>query len=210
LWRSKYIEDIRKYRSQGRTIYYLDETWVNAGDCTNKVWRDNTITSHRDAFLNGLSTGTPNPSGKGKRLIVVNIGSEEGFVDGGLLIFESKKGSADYHDEMNGDVFFTWLKDVIPLLKQNAVIVMDSAPYHSVRTEKCPRFCWKKADIEEWLEIKGENFDRPITKLRLMEIVNRIKPKFNSYVVDEYVRLKKMTVLRTPPYHCELNPIELA
>lgn len=76
------------------------------------------MTSHRDALLGGLSTGAPNPTGKGKRLIVVHIRSEEGFVDGGLLTFESKKGSDDYHEEMNGDVFFEWLKGVIPLLKK--------------------------------------------------------------------------------------------
>ncbi|KAF0761570.1 DDE 3 domain-containing protein [Aphis craccivora] len=122
LWRTKYIEDIRKYRSQGRTIYYLDETWVNAGDCNERIWQDNTVTSHREAFVCGLSIGAPNPTAKGKRLIVVHIGSEEGFVDGGLLVFESKKGSADYHEEMNGDVFFDWLKGVIPLLKDNSVI----------------------------------------------------------------------------------------
>ncbi|KAL4152979.1 hypothetical protein QTP88_000812 [Uroleucon formosanum] len=133
LWRTKYIEDIRKYRSQGRTIYYLDETWVNAGDCNERIWQDNTVTSHREAFV-----------------------SEEGFVDGGLLVFESKKGSADYHEEMNGDVFFDWLKGVIPLLKDNSVIVMDNAPYHSTKSEKCPTLGWKKGEIETWLEEKGE------------------------------------------------------
>ncbi|CAI6371101.1 unnamed protein product [Macrosiphum euphorbiae] len=210
LWRTKYIEDIRKYRAQRRTIYYLDETWVNAGDCNDRIWQDNTVTSHRDAFLSGLSTGAPNPTAKGKRLIVVHIGSNEGFVDGGLLVFESKKGSSDYHEEMNGDVFFDWLKGVIPLLKDNSVIVMDNAPYHSVKVEKCPTLGWKKAGIESWLEEKGEPFQRPINKVGLMEIVKRIKPQFNKYVVDEYVKTKNMTVLRTPPYHCELNPIELA
>ncbi|KAL4153412.1 hypothetical protein QTP88_001245 [Uroleucon formosanum] len=104
-------------RRKGRTIYYLYETWVNAGDCNERIWQDNTVTSRREAFVRGLSTGAPNPTAKGKRLIVVNIGAEEGFVDGGLLVFESKKGSADYHEEMNGDVFFDWLKGVIPLLK---------------------------------------------------------------------------------------------
>ncbi|KAL4096825.1 hypothetical protein QTP88_021708 [Uroleucon formosanum] len=99
---------------------------------------DITVTSHREAFVRGLSTGAPNPTAKGKRLIVVNIGSEEGFIDGGLLVFESKKGSADYHEEMNGDVFFDWLKDVIPLLKDNSILVMENAPYHSVKSEKCP------------------------------------------------------------------------
>lgn len=187
LWRTKYIEDIRNYLSQGRTIYYLDETWVNAGDCNERIWQDNTVTSHREAFVCGLSTGAPNPTAKGKRLIVVNIGSEEGFVDGGLLVFESKKGSADYHEEMNGDVFFDWLKGVIPLLKDNSVLVMDNAPYHSIKSEKCPTLGWKKEEIENWLEEKGEQFERPMNKLRLMDIVKRIKPQFNTYVVDEYV-----------------------
>lgn len=91
LWRTKYVEDIRKYREQGRTIYYLDETWVNAGDCNDRIWQDNTVTSHRDAFLSGLSTGAPNPTAKGKRLIVVHIVSNEGFVDGGLLVSNPKK-----------------------------------------------------------------------------------------------------------------------
>lgn len=34
LWRRQYIRDLRKYREEGRQIYYLDETWVNAGDVT--------------------------------------------------------------------------------------------------------------------------------------------------------------------------------
>ncbi|KAF0725463.1 DDE 3 domain-containing protein [Aphis craccivora] len=91
LWRTRYLADIRKYRDEGRHIYYLDETWVNAGDCTSKTWVDKTIKSPRDAFLRGLTTGSQNPSGKGKRLIVLHIGSEDGFVPGGLLCFESKK-----------------------------------------------------------------------------------------------------------------------
>jgi hypothetical protein len=95
IWRNKYLEAIRKYRQQCRPIYYLDEMWVNADDCTQKTWVDNTVTSHRDTFLKGLTCGTTNPSGKGKRIIVVHIGSDEGFVPGGLLSFESKKNSID-------------------------------------------------------------------------------------------------------------------
>lgn len=73
VWRQKYIIDIRRYRNENRTLYYLDETWVNAGECCSKVWLDSTIKS----LCN--------------QLIVVHIGSAEGFVDGGLLCFESKK-----------------------------------------------------------------------------------------------------------------------
>lgn len=91
VWRQNYLYDVRKYREEGHTVYYLDETWLNAGDCVDKVWVDQTIRSKHDAFNKGLTTGVTNPTGKGKRLIIVHIGSHKGFVDGGLLFFESKK-----------------------------------------------------------------------------------------------------------------------
>lgn len=101
--------------------------------------------SHRNAFLKGLSTtGPKNSSGKGKRLIIVHIGSADGFADGGLLNFESKKNSTDYHDEMNGDTFYEWFCGVLPRLKDNAVIVMDNASYHSVKKDAIPTISWKK------------------------------------------------------------------
>lgn len=88
VWRRRFLRDLKRYREEGRHVYYLDETWANAGECTNKTWIDKSVTSHRDAFHKELITGSPNPSGKGKRLIVLHIGSEDGFVPGGLLSFE--------------------------------------------------------------------------------------------------------------------------
>lgn len=64
LWRREYLVKIKSFREQNRKIYYLDETWVNAGHTTSKVWIDETVTSSRQAFLDGLSTGLKNPSGK--------------------------------------------------------------------------------------------------------------------------------------------------
>lgn len=175
-WRRSYISDIRRYREEGRTIYFLDETWVNAG----------------------------------KRIIVLHIGSAEGFVAGGLLCFESKKNTSDYHDEMNGDTFFEWFCGVLPILKDNSVIVMDNAPYHSVKTEQSPTSAWKKAAIVEWLESKGVETNPSMIKFDLLKIVREIKHKYNLYVVDEEAKKQNKIVLRLPPYHCELNPIELA
>lgn len=146
LWRRRYLRLIRKYREEGCHVYYLDKTWVNAGDCPNYT-RQDTITSHRDAHLKGISTGSVNPSGKGKRLIVLHIGSEDGFVENGLLCFESKK--SDYHDEMNGQTFCEWMENILLRLKDNCVIVMDNAPYHSVKLDKAPTVSTKKADIIE-------------------------------------------------------------
>ncbi|KAL4136445.1 hypothetical protein QTP88_007993 [Uroleucon formosanum] len=85
IWRGRYLDQIRKYREQNRPIYYLDETWVNAGETHSRTWRDSTVNSLRDAFLTGLTMGQKEPSGKGKRLIVLHIGSTDGFLPGGLL-----------------------------------------------------------------------------------------------------------------------------
>ncbi|XP_074027309.1 uncharacterized protein [Leptinotarsa decemlineata] len=115
----------------------MDETWVNAGHTTPKVWVDESVTSSRRAFLDGLSTGLTNPSGKGKRLIICHIGNENGFVAEGLWCFESKK-TGDYHEEMNSGSFEQWFSKVLPHLEDNAVIVMDNAPYHLRRLQNFP------------------------------------------------------------------------
>ncbi|KAL4126023.1 hypothetical protein QTP88_010255 [Uroleucon formosanum] len=62
-WRRRYLESIKEYRQLGRPIYYLDKTWVNAGETTSKTWVDKTVNSPQDAFLRGLTTGQKEPSG---------------------------------------------------------------------------------------------------------------------------------------------------
>ncbi|KAL4153007.1 hypothetical protein QTP88_000840 [Uroleucon formosanum] len=174
VWRQKYIEDIRRYRDEGRIIYFLDETWVNAGQCSSKVWIDTSVKSHTDAFLKGLTTGPKIPSGKGKRLIVVHIGSADGFVERGLLCFESKKNTADYHDEMNGDTFYDWF-------------LMDNASYHSVKKDPVPTTAWKKEDIQNWLKSKGVVLDKPMIKFRLldMKVTSEMWANFVSHAIKE-------------------------
>lgn len=63
LWRREYLVKIKSYRNENRKIYYLDETWVNAGHTKTKIWVDASVSSSRQAFLDGLSTGLKNPSG---------------------------------------------------------------------------------------------------------------------------------------------------
>lgn len=200
LWHRRCLENIRKYREEGRHLYYLDETWVNAGVCTSKTWVDKTIKSPRDAFLQGFTTGSQNPLGKGKRLIVLHIGSEDGFVPGGLLCFESKK-TTDYHEEMNGDTFYNWITNVIPRLKQNCVIIMDNAPYHSVKKEKVPNTTTKKADIIKWLQEKRGVINRPMVIVQLLDIVKRIKPQYDKYLIEDLAETHNRKILRLPPYH---------
>ncbi|CAH2013297.1 unnamed protein product [Acanthoscelides obtectus] len=196
LWRRDYLTKIRKYRNQNRKIYYLDETGVNAGHTTN-----------------GLSTGLKNPAvlrfpGKGKRLIICHIGSEDGFVVDGLWCFESKK-TGDYHEEMNGESFEQWFSEILPNLEENAVIVLDNAPYHSRRMEKVPTTASRKVDVQNWLRSKNINFEEAMLKVQLLRIVKDHKAEYQKYAIDEMAASQNKTVLRLPPYHCEVNPIEL-
>lgn len=110
---------------------------------------------------------------------------------------------------MVGQSFENWFSNVLPNLAQNAVIVMDNAPYHSRKLEQIPNTATKKADIQNWLTSKNILFDDKILKVELLDIVRKHKDQYNKYIVDEMAKSQNKIILRLPPYHCELNPIEL-
>lgn len=207
-WRRKYLRKIKQFRNEKRKIYYLDETWINAGHTVKKMWQDKNITSSRQAFLEGLSTGIKPPSGKGSRLIITHIGNEQGFVEGGLLIFQSKH-TGDYHEDMNADVFEEYFEQMLDLIPSGSVIVLDNAPYHSRKAVQIPTTAWRKDDIKKWLSERGVSLLDDMLKKELLALVNTKKQEYAKYKIDDMAEKRQIIVLRTPPYHCELNPIEL-
>jgi transposase len=164
--------------------------------------------SKRELFNQDLSAGLKNPSGRGKRLIVVHIGNEKGFVNKGLLVFEGIK-CGDYHDEMNSEKFEAWFTKILSLIPQNSVVVLDNAPYHSRVLEKWPTSAWRKEQIKEFLEIKQIPFENNLLKCELLDLASLHKPVQPLYTVEELAAAHNVKILRTPPYHCELNPIEM-
>lgn len=209
-WRNRYLRDVERYRAEGRKIFYLDETWVTAGHTRSIVWTDTVVQKRGRLFAraNGLTTGLKQPSGKGQRLIVTHIGSEDGFVDGCLDVFRGQK-TGDYHEEMDGNRFEGWFNDVLQKLPAGSVIVLDNAPYHSRREEKLPTTAWKKEKVQEWLTSKNITYGERMIKKQLLELVASVKSRFLSYIVDNTAVRAGCIVLRLPPYHCEFNPIEL-
>lgn len=79
-----------------------------------------------------------------------------------------------------------------------------------MKKDPTPVRSWKKQDIINWLESKGEIVIQPIVRAVLLEKVKKIKSEHEKYVIDEYAKVNKKTVLKLSPYHCELNPIKLA
>lgn len=146
---------------------------------------------------------------KGKRYIIVHAGSEKGFVPNCLLIFTGRNKLEDYHSEMNAHNFTKWVKEkLIPNLHEPSIIVMDNAPYHSIVTNKAPTSSSRVDEIKLWLLKNNIDFDPTLRKPSLLSVVKRNKPR-PIYAIDELLGEYGHTVVRLPPYHCDLNPIEL-
>lgn len=65
-WRRDFLRQIQEFRRKNRKIYYTDETLVNVGIVTRKMWFDNFVTSAKIAFLRRHLTGLNQMSGAGE------------------------------------------------------------------------------------------------------------------------------------------------
>ena len=203
--RCEYLRRLRRNRREGRPVIYLDETWANARDGIEKMWVEDDPRA-----VGGTKGGIRKPSGKGSRLIILHAGSDNGWINGADLVFQSKKATGDYHDEMTSEHFEEWFHDsLMPNIPPNSLIVMDNAPYHSRRLEPVPTMSSRKQVMQDWLTQHGIEFPENALKRELYSLIkmSSFTPK---YAVDEMAKVAGHEVVRLPPYHCELNPIELA
>jgi hypothetical protein len=111
---------------------------------------------------------------------------------------------------MGSERFEKWFQDqLLPNIWPGSVIIMDNAAYHSRKSELLPTTAWMKEDIKQWLLAKNIPFPDDSLKCELLQTVESVKSEYISCVVDEMAEQRGVTVCRLPPYHCELNPIEL-
>lgn len=211
--RHQFLRNIRKAREDGDIIVYVDETWVNVNHSVKGEWSESDVSL--TSKLLGDERGTCckfTPTGKGQRLIVLDAGCRDvGLIPSVGEAFVAKCDTGDYHSEMNHKHFFDWWKNtLLPVLPGPSTIVIDNASYHSIMTEdsKSPNTATKKEDIRDWLRTKGIDFTDDMVKAELLDLVRRNKPR-PRYIVDELAMAAGHRVLRLPPRHCELNPIEL-
>ena len=149
-----------RFRSEGRVIVYIDETYINASHCIPKTWYG----------PNG--EGIKAPLSRGRRWIIVHAGSAEGFVNDGLLIFKSGSQSGDYHNDMNHTNFITWVRNkLLPNLPPRTVVVCDNAAYHNVRSEASITSAARKAEMLSWLSSHNVQHDSSHTKPQLYNLI---------------------------------------
>lgn len=193
-----FLKKISQFRAEGRPIVYNDESYIDSSHVSKKGWSDDS------------NAGIAAPINKGKRLIMLHAGGEMGFIEGCLTMWEAQHKTGDYHDNMNHKMYMKWLTDkLIPNLPEKSVLVIDNAPYHNVQLDKSPTSNSKKSEMEAWLLSKNIPFHEKMLKVELYELIKRHKPAYKKYVIDDTLQKHGHSVLRLPPYHPELNAIEL-
>ena len=118
--------------------------------------------------------------------------------------------SGDYHKNFNGENFARWWKtQLLPNLTQPSLIIMDNAAYHRAPPSDHPNITrLKKHEVVAELRRRNIPFDEHDFVLHLKLILRQELAKIPPYVVS-LAREAGHTVLFTPPYHSDLQPIEL-
>lgn len=194
LKRIEYMQNIIKYRQEGRPIIYTDESYVH------------TISKQ---YLS--SKGLKKPITKGERVVIVHAGYENGFIPNALLTFKSESKSGDNHDDIDYKIYEKWLRtQLIPNLPPNSVVVLDNASHHNKEYESAPTSNSKISDMQSWLTQKGIPYSPEMLKPQLYKLITVNKDQYKKFSIDKMLAEHNHAVLRLPAEHPDLNPMELA
>jgi len=202
LARRKYLRAKRANRNPDGTLrrpeVYLDETYINKNHSSRFTW-----------YLEEDGPWVNKPSGVGPRLILGHAITKDGWVDGGQLLFEAKKRTGDYHGQMNWDNFSKWFRlQLLPNIPPRSLVILDNASYHNVLVDEYfPRKSATKEQLRSWLSLNDYPWREDMLKSELLELCARLAP-VPQFRLDHLAAKHDILILRTPPYHPELQPIE--
>jgi hypothetical protein len=202
LARRRYLRQKRLNRKPDGTFIrpevYLDETFINKNHSNQFTW-----------YFDEDGPEVNKPSGKGERLIIVNAITIDGWVNNAKLVFVAKKKTGDYHGQMDWDNFSRWFTDqLLPNIPEHSIIIMDNASYHNAAEENSfPKSNSTKEDLRKWLDDKRIPWGQDLLKSELYALCKSNEPK-PEYKIDKIAEAAGHSILRTPQYHPELQPIE--
>ena len=181
-----------------RPEVYLDESYINKNHSNDNTWY-----FPEDGIIIGK------PTGKGERLIIVDAITKNGWVPNTRLVFKASKKTGDYHANMNWDNFSAWFQEkLLKNIPENSLIIMDNAAYHNVLAEEAfPKKSHSVKRLREWLSNNEIPWSKDMLKSELFELCSRLATK-PEFLIDDIARKHGHSILRTPPYHPELQPIE--
>ena len=228
-------ESVLLHKHRYLTTFFANRA-LNAEECKREVMMDESYI-HEHYHRNNDSVWDPNDDqdiqfgkapAKGRRYCfaaaiqgpnprvsdaVLNQ-DKAGLVPGSVWAFcpqKAKDHGGDYHKVFNGQNFVKWWKEqLLPNLKQKSLIMLDNAKYHKVYGDQVPKvYKLKKQELQEYLTSKSVAFHE---KTSCLELRKKAKDYIHSNEKIEIVRLAEEhghEVLFTPPYHSDLQPIEL-
>ena len=91
----------------------------------------------------------------------------------------------------------------------NSVIIIDNASYHSRNAEDFPVSKWRKAQFQSWLTENKIPFKPDVLRSKLWTLCQKYRTDKTSKVIDNTAKKYGHEMIRLPPYHCDLNTIEL-
>lgn len=200
--RIEYLQKLRNYRQEGRPIIFTGESYVDSAHTIPKPVSNK--------FNNGPKKQIINKD-KGQRINIIHAGSEAGFVPNALIMFQSETKNGDHHNKLTYECYKKWLRtQVIPNLPRNAVIVIDNESYHNKQYDPEPTSNARKSDMLAWLTERRIYHTSDMLKPQLYNLIKTHKKQDKIYSIDKFLAESNYEVLRLPPYHPDLNPIEMA
>ncbi len=202
LARREYLRAKRANRNADGSLkhpeVYLDETYINKNHSCRFTW-----------YLSQDGPWVNKPSGVGPRFIIVNAITKDGWVNDAQLVFEAKKRTGDYHGQMNWENFSKWFRSqLLPNIPPKSLVILDNAKYHNVLADGFfPNTSSSKKQLRYWLTRNGYAWREDMLKAELLELCTRLAP-VPEYRLDNLAAEHDVSILRTPPYHPELQPIE--
>lgn len=177
----------------------LDETYLNVNHSKDNTW-----------YFEPDGPWVNKPAGKGPRLIIVHAITHQGWVHGAKLVFQAKQRTGDYHGQMKSENFTQWFTEqLLPPIPPSSLIVMDHAPSHNELAEDAfPTPKTRQAQLRQWLLTHhpaqyGEDMLKPERYQRGKQLCPPPPRR-----LDRLAEAAGHTIIRTPPYHPELQPIE--
>ncbi|KAH9091262.1 hypothetical protein LEN26_018811 [Aphanomyces euteiches] len=194
--------------STPRTIVYIDESYIH-----HHYSRHNNSIYHPD----DTASVPKKAKHKGRRLCFIAAIMSGGESDSkllGLEIFEGgNRQPKDYHAMFTSEFFFEWFADLLDeidkLQKYGVIFAMDNAKYHRTKPPDTPRGSMKKSELMAALQAAISFFDgvptKPVVWASLKDFISRNIPA----EVEKMATERGHVVAWTPPYHSDLQPIEL-
>jgi transposase len=199
--RQRYLRAKRANRQGAEVIrpdVYLDESYVNKNQSKDFIW-----------YSDEDGPWVQKPTGKGERLLIIHAMTKRGWRPGAKLTFKRTRRTGDDHGQRNHALFVTWFTEhLLPNLPEHALLIMDNAPSHNALSRhSAPTATCKKEAMRSWLHQNGIPIQDDCLKAEVVEILEKLAPA-PIYALDELATEQGHEILRTPPYHPELQPID--